>query len=424
MKQISQHVKSGHIVVEAVPPPTITPGHLLIQTHYSVISPGTERASLQARSSSLLERARKNPDLVKKVVEQMRQQGLLTTLRRVWGKLESLASLGYSASGQVIAVGTGVTDIRVGEAVACAGAGYANHAEYVLVPRNLCAGIPEGVGYDEAAYTTIGAIALQGVRQANPSIGATVAVIGLGLVGQLTVQILKAHGCNVFGIDLDPQTVKLAKSCGADVALVRTGVDAVKRGVAAATAGRGADAVIITAATTSNDPVQMAGEICREKGCVVLVGDVGLLLPRGPYYVKELDFKLSRSYGPGRYDPDYEEHGHDYPFGYVRWTENRNMAEFLRLLATKKVDVQKLTTHRFTIDGAIQAYALLSATKRTGGERPLGVLLDYEATHVRGDRIVSRIDLSVPVKSSHASPLNIGFIGAGNFAQADRKSVV
>jgi polar amino acid transport system substrate-binding protein len=288
----------------------------------------------------------------------------------------------------------------------------------VLVPRNLCVGIPEGVGYDEAAYTTIGAIALQGIRQANPSIGAIVAVIGLGLLGQLTVQILKAHGCRVFGIDLDPATVRLARSSGADVALVRTSSDAVQRGVAAATAGRGVDAVIITAATPSNDPVQMAGEICREKGCVVLVGDVGLQLPRGPYYTKELDFRLSRSYGPGRYDPEYEERGHDYPFGYVRWTENRNMAEFLRLLAMKKVDVQKLTTHRFTIDDARRAYELLSANRKAGGERPLGVLLDYEATHVRGDRVVSRFDLSAQVKSSHASPLHVGFVGAGNFAQA------
>ncbi len=417
MKQISQHVKSGIIVVEDVPPPSIKDGHLLIQTRYSVISPGTERASVQSRSSSLLQRAKKNPDLVRKIVDQMRQQGILNTYKRVRGKLDSFASLGYSASGQVIAVGKGIADIAVGDAVACAGAGYANHAEYLLIPRNLCAGIPEGVGYDEAAYTTIGAIAIQGIRQADLSFGETVAVVGLGLLGQLAVQILKAQGCFLIGIDLDPQRVKLAKSIGADIALVRSSGD-VKKAVLAATNGKGVDAVIITAATPSNDPVQLAGDISREKGRVILVGDVGLQLPRGPYYLKELDFRLSRSYGPGRYDPGYEEQGHDYPFGYVRWTENRNMGEFLRLLAMKQVDVRKLTTHRFNIDEAKHAYDLVSGVKGAKRESSLGVLLDYEASHVRGDQIISKVEVTSATQSSHISPMNIGFLGAGSFAQA------
>jgi predicted dehydrogenase/threonine dehydrogenase-like Zn-dependent dehydrogenase len=417
MKQVSQHVKSGAILVEEVPTPAMKPGHLLVQTHYSVISPGTERASVSSRSGSLLSKARKNPDLVKKILEQVVQLGLVTTYKRVQSRLESLASLGYSASGEVVAVGKGIDDLAVGTPVACAGAGYASHAEYLLIPRNLCAKIPRGVGFDEAAYTTIGAIALQGVRQAAPTLGESVAVVGLGLVGQLTVQLLKAHGCVVIGIDLDRQAVELAKNSGADVAVGRSSAD-IKRVVQSFTMGKGVDAVIITAATTSNDPIQLSGEICREKGRVVLVGDVGLQLPRGPYYMKELDFRLSRSYGPGRYDPAYEEGGKDYPFGYVRWTENRNMQEFLRLLSTKEVDVQKLTTHRFTIDEAAKAYTLISGSRKGRLERSVGVLLDYEATHVRGDRIVTRIDLVPPVTGAHPNPLNIGFLGAGSFAQA------
>lgn len=417
MKQVSQRVKSGEIVVEEVPTPAMKAGYLLVQTHYSVISPGTERASVSSRSGSLLSKARKNPDLVKKILQQVAQQGLITTYKRVQSRLESLASLGYSASGEVVSVGSGITDIAAGTRVACAGAGYANHAEYLLIPRNLCAKIPHGVGFDEAAYTTIGAIALQGVRQAVPTLGETVAVVGLGLVGQLTVQLLKAQGCIVIGIDLDRMAVELAKSSGADVAVGRTSAD-VKKVIQGLTRGKGVDAVIITAATTSNDPVQLSGDICREKGRVVLVGDVGLQLPRGPYYMKEIDFKLSRSYGPGRYDPAYEEGGNDYPLGYVRWTENRNMEEFLRLLSTKEVDVQKLTTHRFNIDEAGKAYKLIAGTGKGTRERYVGVLLDYEASHVRGDRIISRVDLLPSITATQVAPLNIGFLGAGSFAQA------
>ncbi len=417
MKQVSQRVKSGEIVVEEVPTPAMKAGHLLVQTHYSVISPGTERASVSSRSGSLLSKAKRNPELVKKILQQLTQQGLVSTYRRLQSKLDSLASLGYSASGEVVAVGSGIDDVAAGTPVACAGAGYASHAEYVLIPRNLCAKIPRGVGFDDAAYTTIGAIALQGVRQAAPTLGESVAVIGLGLVGQLTVQLLKAHGSIVIGIDLDHLAVELAKSSGADVAVGRSSAD-VKRVIQSLTHGKGVDAVIITAATTSNDPVQLSGEICREKGRVVLVGDVGLQLPRGPYYIKELDFRLSRSYGPGRYDPAYEEGGNDYPWGYVRWTENRNMQEFLRLLSTKEVNVQKLTTHRFNIDGAAKAYSLISGKGHGTRERYVGILLDYEATHVRGDQITSRVDLVPAVTATHGSPLNIGFLGAGNFAQA------
>jgi len=417
MKQVSQHVKSGAIVVEEVPTPAMKPGHLLVQNHYSVISPGTERSSVSSRSGSLVSKARRNPDLVRKILQQVTQQGLTATYKRVLSRLESYASLGYSAAGEVVAVGSGIDDIAVGTAVACAGGGYASHAEYLLLPRNLCAKVPRGVGFEDAAYTTIGAIALQGVRQAALTLGETVAVVGLGLVGQLTVQLLKAHGCSVIGIDLDQRAVELAKKSGADVALGRSSSD-LKKTIQSVTNGRGVDAVIITAATTSNDPVALSGEICRDKGRVVLVGDVGLELPRAPYYVKELDFRLSRSYGPGRYDPVYEEGGNDYPFAYVRWTENRNMQEFLRLLSTKTVDVQKLTTHRFNIDEAEKAYRLLSRSRTGVRDRSVGILLDYEATHVRVDRIVTKVDLVPAVSPTHVTPLNIGFLGAGSFAQA------
>ena len=417
MKQVSQHVRSGSIVVDDVPTPAMKNGHVLVQTHYSVISPGTERVSITSRSGSLLAKAKRNPDLVKKILQQMTQQGMLATYKRVQSKLDSYAPLGYSASGEIVAVGEDIDDLTVGTHVACAGAGYANHAEYLLIPRNLCVKIPGGVGFDEAAYATIGAIALQGVRQAVPTLGESVAVVGLGLVGLLTVQLLKAHGCIVIGIDLDRRAVEAARNSGADAALGRSTAD-VKKVVQSLTKGRGVDAVIITAATTSNDPVQLSGEICREKGRVVLVGDVGLQLPRGPYYMKELDFRLSRSYGPGRYDPSYEEAGHDYPIGYVRWAENRNMEEFLRLVSAKKVEVQKLTTHRFSIDEAAKAYRLIAGTGKGSHERFVGILLDYEATHVRGDKIVSRVDLYPQVAATHRDPLNIGFIGAGNFAQA------
>ena len=417
MKQVSQHVKSGAIVVEEVPPPALKAGHLLVQAHYSVISPGTERTAVSSRSGSMLTKAKKNPDLVKKILQQLKQQGVMATYKRVQSRLESQVALGYSASGVVMAVGSDVDDIAVGTPVACAGAGYANHAEYLLIPRNLCAKIPRGVGFDEAAYTTIGAIALQGIRQTAPTLGESVAVIGLGLVGQLTVQLLKAQGCVVIGIDVDRKAVELAKKNGAGVAVDRLSAD-VKKVVQNVTHGRGVDAVIITAGTKSNDPVQLAGELCRDKGRVVLVGDVGLQLPRGPYYMKELDFKLSRSYGPGRYDHAYEEAGNDYPYGYVRWTENRNMQEFLRLLSTKTVDVMSLTTHRFNIDEAGKAYKLITGTAKGARERYVGILLDYEATHVRGDRIVTKVDLAPRIAANQTNPLNIGFLGAGSFAQA------
>jgi len=414
MKQVAQHNRSGAIRVLDVPAPTIRRGFVLVRTQVSVISAGTERASVESRQSSLVDRARKNPDLVAAVIEQVRQFGLVPTVRRVRGKLDSWSALGYSTAGTVIAVGDEVDQVRPGDRVACAGAGYANHAEFVLVPKNLCVRIPAGMDLEEAAYTTIGTIALQGVRQAMPTIGETVVVIGLGLIGQITVQLLKANGCAVIGIDLDPAAVALARKSGADAALHRS-KDDVKKAVLQRTGGRGADAVIITAATRSDDPVQLAGDICRDKGRVVLVGDVGLKLPRGPYFAKELDFRLSRSYGPGRYDPRYEEQGHDYPLGFVRWTEQRNMAEFLRLAALRKLDLPLLTTHRFPIADAPSAYRLVAGTGKNR-ERFVGVLLQYPEVEADAPPMLAVCAPQPAGQRSNGGA--IGFIGAGGFAQA------
>lgn len=417
MKQVTQDTKSGEIRVEETPIPALKPGFVLVRTRFSFISPGTEKAGIAARKASLFEKARKNPELVRKVLEQVRQYGLIPTLQRVRTQLNQRGSLGYSLAGTVVAVGDQVKEFIPGDAVACAGAGYAAHAEYAVVPKNLCVRVPRGVELEEASSATIGAIALQGVRQANPTLGEAVVVIGLGIVGQLCLQILKANGCVTAGIDLDPFAVRLAKQCGTDMALLRHSDDVTKV-VKSLTRGIGADAVIITAATPSNDPVELAGELCREKGRVVLVGDVGLQLPRAPYYMKELDFRLSRSYGPGRYDPLFEEGGHDYPVGYVRWTEQRNMEEFLRLVTKRRIDVQKLITHRFRLEDARSAYALVTG-RSSVRDRFVGVVLDYGDPSLSA-RFEPATTIILEEKKRKPSPhaLQLGFIGAGSFAQS------
>lgn len=416
MKQVTQKNRTGEIRIEEVPLPALKPGFVLVRTRYSVISAGTEKASITERESSLLEKARKNPDLVRKVIEQIREYGLFQTFRRVQRRFEERAPLGYSVSGTVVAVGEGVKEFIPGDNVACAGAGYANHAEYVVIPRNLCAKVPSRVELEEASYTTLGAIALQGVRQAEPTLGETVVVIGLGLVGQLTVQLLKANGCVAVGIDTDPFVVKLARQNGADLALERN-TDDVKKVVQWYTKNIGADAVIITAATSANDPVELAGDLCREKGRVILVGDVGLQLPRAAYFRKELDFRLSRSYGPGRYDPVYEEAGNDYPLPYVRWSENRNMQEFLRLVSEKKVNVHRLTSHRFRLEDVRSAYDLIMG-RASARDRYVGVVLDYGDPKLDvKEKPIATIQLSSRGALASSKSLNIGFVGAGSFAQ-------
>ena len=411
MKQVLQNLKSGAVTVTDVPAPTARPGFVLVRTAASLISAGTERMTVEAGQKSLIGRAVEQPALVKQVIQKARSEGVVNTFDAVRSKLASLVALGYSAAGKVIEVGEGVTEFRPGDRVACAGVGYASHAEVLSVPKNLCVSLPDGVSFDAAAFGTLGAISLQGVRLAELTLGESVVVIGLGLVGQLTVQLIQAHGCRVFGIDLNQSKIELARKFGADDGCAPD--DDVKRRVMAWSRGRGADAVLITAATESNQPVQLAGEISRPKGRVVAVGAVGLTLPRQPYYNRELTFKISMSYGPGRYDPEYEERGHDYPFGYVRWTEGRNIEAFLDLLADGRVDVGPLTTHRFSLDETERAYQLITGELN---EPYLGVILQYDTER----ELEARIQLAAGQKQSAAPApsVRVGLIGAGNYARA------
>lgn len=308
----------------------------------------------------------------------------------------------------MVDVGDETTGFRIGDRVACAGAGYASHAEVLSVPKNLCVRLPDNVNFDAGAFGTLGAIAIQGVRLAEPTLGESVVVIGLGLIGQLAVQLLNANGCRVFGIDLDEQKIESAKQLGAEEGCAPD-EDASRR-VLEWSRGRGADAVLITAATTSNEPVELAGEISRAKGRVVVVGAVGLTLPRKPYYDRELTFRISMSYGPGRYDREYEERGQDYPIGYVRWTEGRNIESFLDMVAAGRVDVEPLISHRFNIEDGARAYQLI-----TGNEPYLGVLLQYDSTRPLESRI------ALPAKSrtaAFARAVRLGVIGAGNYAKS------
>jgi polar amino acid transport system substrate-binding protein len=408
MKQILQNVKTGGVTVSDVPAPVARPGFVLVRAAASLISAGTERLTVEAGQKNLVSRAIDQPALVKKVIDKARAEGVVATFDAVRSKLGSLSALGYSAAGTVVDVGDEVESVRVGDRVACAGVGYASHSEVLSVPKNLCVRLPDRVTFDAGAFGTVGAIALQGVRLAEPTLGESVVVIGLGLIGQLTVQLLNANGCRVFGIDLDEQKIELAKQFGAEAGCV-TGED-VKARVLEWTRGRGADAVMITAGTSSNEPVELAGEISRAKGRVIVVGAVGLNIPRKPYYDRELTFRISMSYGPGRYDREYEERGHDYPFGYVRWTEARNIEAFLEMVAAGRVKLEPLITHRFNIDEGDRAYQLI-----TSDEPYLGVLLQYDITR----ELESRIQLPSTSKRAAAAPaVRIGLIGAGDYAKS------
>ena len=338
MKQVTQSMKDGRIEVLNVPVPALRPQGALIHTACSLISAGTEGAKIDLGQKSLVAKARSRPDQARQVLDKVRREGVLRTYRTVKARLEERNAIGYSSAGVVTQVGELAAGFAVGDLVACGGAEYANHAEYAYVPATLCARVPDGVGLDQAAFATVGAVALQGVRQSGATVGDRVAVIGLGLVGQITVQLLRAAGCEAAGADLDGARCAVAAAMGAVAVTSDTG-SAAARQLAAATGGVGYDAVIITAGTKSDAPIELAGQVARDRGTVVIVGDVGMRVPRAPFYEKELTLKLSRSYGPGRYDPLYEEMAIDYPIGYVRWTEQRNMAEFLRLVAEGRVDV-------------------------------------------------------------------------------------
>jgi len=414
MKQILQSYKTGELKVADVPAPLEEPGCLLVITTRSLVSAGTEKMVSSLAKKSLIGKARARPDLLDKFVQKVARDGIWSAWGAAQAKLDQPIPLGYSLAGTVAAVGDGVSGFSVGDRVACAGAGVANHAEVNLIPKNLCVRVPDAVSDDEAAFVTVGAIALQGVRQAQPSLGETFGVIGLGLIGQITAQLLKASGVKVFGIDVDHEKVELATKLGIDQAAVRT--TDVERRSSSLTGGRGLDGVIITAATASSDPVVLAGRICRDRGRVVSVGATGMDLPRGPYYEKELTFLMSRSYGPGRYDPVYEEKGIDYPSGYVRWTENRNMEAFVQAVESGSVNVQKLVSHGYDISEAQSAYDLLSGP--TAGRAQLfvmGILLRYPAENSAS---VVKTPHAKPMRTapSGAGELRIGFAGAGAFA--------
>lgn len=408
MKQVVQNFRTGELKVEELPPPALRPGGVLVRTAYSLISAGTERMVVETAQSSLVGKARSRPDLVRQVFDTFKREGLRSTYEKVKSKLNQMKALGYSASGVVSAVGRDVKEFKVGDRIACAGAGYASHAELIFVPKNLCAKLPGGASLESACYTTVGSIALQGIRQADTRLGEAVAVIGLGLVGQLTVQLLKAAGCQVVGIDIDKAACELAKKSGAD--LVASDQASARAACLTLTEGRGADCILITAGTKSNEPVELAGELARDRARVVVVGLVGMDVPRHSYYTKELDLRLSRSYGPGRYDPEYEEKGNDYPVGYVRWTEKRNMEAFLRLVADGKINTELLTTHRFSVSRAEDAYKLILSRE---SERYCGVVLEYPAI----DKPLAAYDSPARIKSVARDEIGVSFIGAGNFAR-------
>ena len=413
MKQILQQPRTGEITVSEVPSPQLVPGCVLVRIATSLVSVGTERASSDFARKNLLQKAQARPDLVREVVGKVRRDGMLSAVQAVRSRLDQPLALGYSSAGTVVGVGEGVTDIRVGDRVACAGAGYAVHAEVACVPRLLIAKLPEpsSVAFEEAAFATLGSIALHGVRTADVKLGDSVAVIGLGLLGQLTVQILKAGGCRVLGMDVVPNRAELALRLGADATAALS--SEFRDLCYERSRGVGVDAVLITAETQSSDPVNLAAEIVRDRGIVVAVGMVGMDIERRLYYEKELDFRVSRSYGPGRYDAAYEQKGHDYPIGYVRWTETRNMEAFLGLLTDGKLDLKSLITHRFPIERAHGAYDLITGKTR---EQFLGVLIIYpeQADQSQMLELTGRGSSS----SRAPRPVAIGLLGAGTFAMS------
>ena len=400
IRQVARRLKDGRLEVVTVPEPSAAPGTVAVRVRASVISAGTERATMDVARKSLIGKARARPDQARQAVDRMRRDGVKATLEVVRQRLEELGPLGYSACGTVIEADGWARGVKPGDTVAIAGAGSANHADVDVVPSLLCAKVPDGVAPEHAAFATLGAIAMHGFRRAEVAVGSTVAVIGLGVIGQLATRVALAAGCRVVATDLDPWLVALAEKAGAHGA-VRSELDAA--GVAGS-----ADAVLICAAADTNDPVETAARLARDRGTVVMVGATRMDVPRGPYYDKELDLRLSRSYGPGRYDRDYERWGLDYPIGYVRWTQQRNMQAFLQLIADGKLSVDELITHRFPFARAEDAFAALD------GDDPLvGVVLEYDAGGAAKPARRART-----AASARAGKPRFALIGAGNFATA------
>ncbi|CAG0997464.1 putative zinc-type alcohol dehydrogenase-like protein YdjJ [Anaerolineales bacterium] len=408
MKQLLQHVKNGQTVIEEIPIPTPREGQALVKVSASLVSAGTERMVVEFAEKSLVGKARSRPDLVRQTLDKAKREGVMPTVQAVFNRLDQPMALGYSSAGTIIALGKNMGGFKVGQRVACAGGGYATHAEYNVVPRNLLTPLPKNVDFESAAFTTLGAIALHGFRLAEPQLGENVAVIGLGLLGLMTIQFAAAAGCNVLGIDLDPKRIKLAEGLGLK-AVTRPQAESASQ---AFTANRGFDSVIICADTSSNDPVELAGVIARDRAKVVATGAVGLNFPRKIYYEKEISFINSRSYGPGRYDANYEENGEDYPIGYVRWTEGRNFQAVVEMMASDKLKVQPLISHRFPIEEGVKAYEVITGKKK---EPFLGVLLTYgdEVGKLESSKVVR---FNVP--TFKPATCKLGVLGAGLYANA------
>jgi predicted dehydrogenase/threonine dehydrogenase-like Zn-dependent dehydrogenase len=425
MKQIAQNYKSGELTVLDVPAPACRPGGVLVQSLFSLISTGTEMMKVAEAKMSMVGKARARPDQVRKVLDTVAQQGAVETYKKVMNRLDSYTPLGYSLCGVVTEAGKGAEEFRVGQLVAAAGNEFALHAEYNWIPVNLCAAVPRGVSPEHAAFSTVGAIAMHGVRRAETQLGDTACVIGLGLIGQLVVRLLIASGVRVIGLDIIEERCRLAEQAGAVLCAAPTedGMAAIQASLDEISGGRGADHVFLAAGGSSNAPVETAARLARDRARVVDIGKTRLDLPWNAYYDKELDVRFSRSYGPGRYDEHYELEGIDYPIGYVRWTERRNLECFLDLIARKEIDVSTLISGVFPMENASSVYADLSA----GSLKAIGVLLEYPAPPADGPAkaATSMVRASV-VRASQPSPaagrregkLAIGFIGAGNYASA------
>ncbi len=403
MRQILQNMRSGETTIVQAPAPTATPRHLIVHTTRSLISAGTERMLVEFGKASWIDKARQQPEKVRMVIDKIRTDGLLTTLEAVKSKLDEPLPLGYCNVGIVAEVGAGITAFRKGDRVVSNGP----HADVVRVGQNLCARIPDAVDDDSAAFVVLASIGLQGIRLAAPTLGESFVVMGVGLIGLLTIQLLRAHGCRVLAIDFDESKLALARQFGAATCKLGEGEDPVDTGIAFSR-GRGVDGVIIAASTTSSDPISHAAKMSRKRGRIVLIGVTGLQFNRSEFYEKELSFQVSCSYGPGRYDKGYEVLGNDYPLGFVRWTEQRNFEAVLDMMACGTLDVYPLISHRFAFNDAVTAYQALTDEKNT-----LGILIDYDATN--SERSIESIQL----KDERALPENLpvlGFIGAGNYA--------
>lgn len=410
MRQIVQNYRTGELWLEDVPTPICREGGVLVRNEFSVVSTGTERMKVNQARMSLIEKAKARPDKVKQVIQSVRQVGLVDTYNKVQERLDSLTPLGYSSAGRVIEVGTGIDNLSIGDRVACAGESIACHAEYVFIPKNLCAPIPNGVDSRDAAFATVGAIAINGVRQAKVTLGDTVMVIGLGLVGLLAVQILNAAGCRVIGVDIDESKLTLAKACGADLTF-HSADPLLLESVNRYTGSRGVDCAYIAASTSRSDPMDLAGEVARDRGTIVVVGMVPVQADWRVYYSKELSIIMARSYGPGRYDRNYESKGIDYPVGFVPWTERRNLEEFLRLIEAAKISPAKLGAPEYQLSQAPEAYQEIHDKP---GKHAAGILFKYPQLSNRTRKVI--LSSTSAKNHNHKQLVGIGVVGAGNFA--------